>query len=276
MSRRGGSVARRRKPWEDITPIQYEKGWQLVSTGHTMQQVIAATGLTKPQLVWLVKVGDESRGMPSYHQRVAEQSAMIRARAQEAAEEVGIGAVESLKGSVEITKTTQGFAKKLIDAHMTYKVGPTMAKLAEKTQKGEEITDVDLQGLALPKGVRETLKVLRPYTDFSSTASAFRTVFDSPLQKRDPVSQLPKEVRLDLSGENMLPAAVAIVEELDKGEVGHDLLDDLMPAYKGWTADEIEHYLETGEMPAREYGDEEQPSNVIDVAPSREKEENET
>jgi len=62
-----------------------------------------------------------------------------------------------------------------------------------------------------------------------------------------------------------------IVEELDKGEVGHDLLDDLMPAYKGWTADEIEHYLETGEMPAREYGDDE--PNVIDVAPSHEEEE---
>jgi hypothetical protein len=239
-----------------------------------MQQVMAATGLTKPQLVWLVKVGDESRGMPSYHQRVAEQSATIRARAQEAAEEVGAGAIEALKRSVEITSTSQHLAKTLIDAHMKHRVAPTLAKAAEAAAKGEDVPEADLQALALPKGVRETLKVLRPYTDFSSTAQAFRTVFDSPHQKRDPMSQLPKEVRLDLSGENMLPAAVAIVEELDKGEVGHDLLDDLMPAYKGWTADEIEHYLETGEMPAREYGDDE-PNNVIDVASSREEEEKE-
>jgi hypothetical protein len=225
-----------------------------------MQQVIAATGLTKPQLVWLTKVGDDARGMPSYHARVAEQSAAIRKRAQDAADEVGIGAVGALKRSVEITEISQKYAKKIIDAHMKLRVDPVMKKIT-----GGTATDADLADLALPKGCRETLKMLRPYTDFSATASAFRTVFDSPHQRRDPVSQLPKEVRLDLSGESMLPATVAIVEELDKGEVGHDLLDDLMPAYKGWSVPEIEHYLETGEMPAREYGDED-PSSVIDVA----------
>lgn len=259
---RSTSPAKRRKPWEDITPLQYEQGWNLVSTGHTMQQVMAATGLTKPQLVWLTKVGDDSRGMPSYHQRIAEQSATIRARAQEAAEEVGVGAIQSLRKSVEITNVSQDFAKAIITAHMKLRVAPVMQKI-----KAGQATDEDLTDLALPKGCRETLKMLRPYTDFSATAQAFRTVFDSPHQKRDPMSQLPKEVKLDLSGESMIPATVAIIEEMDKGEVGHDLLDDLMPAYKGWTAEEIERYLETGIMPAREYGDDEEPEQkAIDVS----------
>ena len=261
MPRKSTSPAKRKRPWEEITPLQYKQGWDLVSTGHTIQQVLAATGLTKPQLAWLMKVGDESRAMPSYHTRVAEQAARIRKRAAEAADKVGAGAVEILGNSVEITKLAQDFAKQAIAAHMLQRVKPALAKI-----RGGSGTDEDLTDLAMPKGLRETLKMIRPYTDFSETARAFRIVFDSPHQKSNPLSQLPKEVRIDLSGEAMLPATLAIIEEIDKGDVGYDPIDALMPEYKGWTADEIEHYLETGERPAQDYGDEPTPLAVLPAA----------
>jgi hypothetical protein len=253
----------RKRPWESITPMQYQRGWELVSTGHTIQQVLAATGLTRPQLAWLMKVGDDAKGMPSYHARIAEQAAIIRSRAQKAADYVGIGAVESLKSSVEISKLAQEFARNALAAHIQHRVKPAITKI-----KSGQGTDEDLQSLAMPKGLRETMKMLRPYTDFSEVARSFRIVFDSPHQRRDPLSQLPKEVRLDLSGEAMLPATVALVEELDQGASGHDLLDDMLPEYKGWTANEIEHFLETGERPNRDYGEIETPvlgAEVIDA-----------
>lgn len=269
MGRRATNPARkRRRPWEEITPDQYRRGWELVSTGHTIQAVVAATGLTKPQLAWLMKVGDESRGMISYHSRIAEEVAAIRSRAQRAAEYVGAEAPESLRRSIEITKTAQTYAREALEAFMAHRVRPALKKI----RKGEG-SDEDLQNIALPKGLRESLKVIRPYTDFSETAKAFRMVYESPHQSRDPLSQLPKEVRLDLSGESQLPAMIALVEEVDRGDVGHDVLDDLLPEYKGWNAEEIEHYLETGERPARDYGDE--PAKVIDVTPEKEPEEDE-
>jgi len=269
VGRRATNPARkRRRPWEEITPDQYRRGWELVSTGHTIQAVVAATGLTKPQLAWLMKVGDESRGMISYHSRIAEEVAAIRSRAQRAAEYVGAEAPESLRRSIEITKTAQTYAREALEAFMAHRVRPALKKI----RKGEG-SDEDLQNIALPKGLRESLKVIRPYTDFSETAKAFRMVYESPHQSRDPLSQLPKEVRLDLSGESQLPAMIALVEEVDRGDVGHDVLDDLLPEYKGWNAEEIEHYLETGERPARDYGDE--PAKVIDVTPEKEPEEDE-
>jgi len=245
---------RRKRPWEDITAHQYARGWELVSTGHTIQQVIAATGLTKPQLVWLMKVGDETRSMPSYHSRIAEQSAAIRQRGMEAANRVGEGAVHALEKSAKITKLAQQFAETALAAHLNIRVRPMMDKLAR-----HEATEDDLQALAMPKGLRETLKMLRPYTDFSETAKAFRTVFESEYQGADPIASLPKEVRVDLQGEAMLPATVALIEELDQGEIGHDILDDILPEYKGWTTDQIETYLATGEQPATDYGE------VIDI-----------
>ncbi len=248
------SPSRRKRPWEDITPHQYARGWELVSTGHTIQQIIAATALTKPQLVWLMKVGDEGREMPSYHSRIAEQSAAIRRRGMEAANRVGEGAVHALEKSAQITKLAQQYAETALAAHLNIRVRPMMQKLARN-----EATEDDLQAMAMPKGLRETLKMLRPYTDFSETAKAFRTVFESAHQGADPIASLPKEVRVDLQGEAMLPATVALIEELDHGEVGHDLLDDLLPEYKGWTAEQIENYLATGEQPPSSYGD------VIDI-----------
>lgn len=263
MGRRATSPAKKRKrPWEEITPLQYKQGWDLVSTGHTIQQVLAATGLTKPQLAWLMKVGDESKDMPSYHQRVAEQAARIRSRAQDAADIVGAGAVQVVGNAVSIATTAQDFVKQSIAAHMLLRVKPALARI-----KAGQGTDEDLTQIAMPKGLRETLKMLRPYTDFSETARAFRAVFDSPHQQRNPLASLPKEVRLDLSGEAMLPATLAIIEDIDKGDVGYDPIDALMPEYKGWSAEDIEHYLATGERPAVDYGDDPLTVEALPAAP---------
>lgn len=250
MSRRSSGVLRKAaKPEDSITLQQYQVGWELVSTGHTIQQVMAATGLTRPQLAWLMKVGDESRGMVSYHRQLAEQVARIRSRGQAAADHVGAGAVEAVKRSVEITSLAQMTVRQILAAHLKLKVQPAIDRIT--AGRG---TDKDLAELAMPHSLRETLKTLKNYADFSETARAFRIVFDSPHQNRDPLTQMPKEARLDLSGEAMLPAATALVEELTgETEVGHDLLDDLLPEYKGWTDEEIEHFLETGERPARDF-----------------------
>jgi len=259
------------RPEDTITPQQYKVGWDLVSTGHTVQQVLSATGLSRPQLAWLMKVGDESRGMASYQGRIAELSAKIRSRAQDAADAVGSGSVDHLKRAVEIGGVAQTIARNLMAAHLKHRVGPASERI--RAGKG---TDKDLAQMAMPHSMRETLKALRPFTDFSETARAFRIVFDSPHQGQDPLSQLPKEARLDLSGEALLPAATALVEELVGEDVGHDILDDLLPEFRGWTEEDIEHFAETGERPARDFGDDDPlplptaPDDVIDVEPSKE------
>lgn len=253
MTARAGAIVRRR-PEDDITPLQYKRGWELVSTWHTTQQVLGATGLTRPQLAWLMKVGDEARGMPSYQALLAEQQAEIRGRAKDAAALVGASALEVLEEAVEVTKLGQRTAKAILYAHLKLRVQPTLKKIEDGTG-----TDDDLADLAMPKHLRETLRDIRPYTDFRVVAETFHIVFDSPHQTANPLSQLPKGVRLSLAGafegEAVLPAAVALVEELSEASVGHDLLDDLIPEYRGWSVEEIDHYVETGERPARDYGE---------------------
>jgi hypothetical protein len=262
VGRRDTSVARKgAKPEDSITPQQYQTGWELVSTGHTVQQVIAATGLTRPQLAWLTKVGSESRGMPSYYKRLAEQVARIRSRGQEAADHVGAGAVDAVKRSVEITAIAQTTARNILASHYKQRVQPAVAKIQAGTG-----SEKDLAAMTMPHSLRETLKVLKHYANFSETAHAFRLVFESPHQNRDPLTEMPKEARIDLSGEALLPAATALVEELGgEAEVGHDLLDDLLPEYRGWTDEEIDSFLETGERPSRDFGGVSSP--VIDVNP---------
>jgi len=248
----GVTKKKKRRPWEDITPLQYQQGWELVNTNHTTQQILSATGLTKPQLSWLMREGSEAQGMPGYHARVAEQAALIRHRAQKAADKVGKGAVESIDRSVEIAKMAQEVVKQTMASYMILSVKPMLKKIQDGAATPEDLKDFEM-----PRGMRETLKSLKPYTDFSTIAQSFRTVFDSPHQQRDVLSHLPKEVRVDMSGEAMMPATVAIIEEIDKGDAGHDPLDALIPEAKNWTLEEIDLYSETGERPAVDYDGEE-------------------
>lgn len=235
------------KPQDNITKVQYERGWSLVSTYHTAQQVITATSLTRPQLVWLTRIG--SKKMLSYNERMTEEIAAIRQRATNAAEQVGKDALVALQSAGTITHRSQDIVKSLMGAYMMRLQGSI-----KQAQISGSISATTLSGLGMPKSLRETLRVLKPYTDFSETARAFRLVFDSPLQERNPLKNLPKALQGDLAGEATMPAAMALVEELGGDNTGHDALDDLLPEFKNWTDEEIEYYASTGERPPRDFG----------------------
>lgn len=234
-----------------ISMHQYKVAWDMVSTGHTVQQVLATTGLTKQQLAWLMRVGDESAGMPSFSKRIGELSATIRKRAMEAAEVVGQGTLEGLKRAVEISHVAQTTVRNIMAAYATSKVAPTVAK----ARQGQQLTDDDLKAMAMPGPLRDTVRALKPYCDLTETAKAFRIVFDDPenLSMNDKLSAMPKEMRMDLSAEAYMPAAMALVEESRVDVSPDDLLDQLLPECRGWTVEQIEHYIETGEYPEEAY-----------------------
>ncbi len=235
------------KPQDSISMQQYEHGWELISTMHTAQEVINATGLTRPQCVWLTKVGSST--MESYNKRMTKQVAAIRKRALDAAEQVGTDSLECLKNAGTITKNVQSVVKNLVAAYMIH-----LQQKIEVMQQASPKAKVNINDLAMPEGIRATLKVLKPYTDFSETARAFRIVFDSPHQEQNALTKLPKEAKVDLSAEGSLPAIVSLVEDLGGSDVGHDILDELLPEFKGWTEEDIDLYLETGERPKTDFG----------------------
>jgi len=109
----------------------------------------------------------------------------------------------------------------------------------------------------MPKELRDTVKVMRDYANFEPVARAWRTVFDSPGQISDPLNRgHMAKAKVDLSAETVMPASVAAIEELPGGEgdIDADPLD-IMSEYKDMSLDEIEHYMSTGELPDRLYGD---------------------
>lgn len=252
-----------RKPQDSITKQQYEHGWSLVSTWHTTQQVITGTGLTRPQLIWLTRIGSTRRKMPSYNERMTEQIAAIRKRSMDAAERVGKDAVIALTSAGQITHRAQDIAKSLLGAYMMRLQGGIQA-----AQVAGTITEIELNNLGMPKAIRETLKVLKPYTDFSEVARSFATVFDSPHQDRNILTKLPKSIADGIDGDASMPAALALVEDIGDNDISHDVLDDLLPEFKGWTDEDIEHFLATGERPAKDFGNQPIPfpaPDVIDV-----------
>ena len=247
----------------DITHQQYERGWDLYSTQHNIAQIVVATGLSRNQLGWLIKVGDPDAGMPSYQSRMAEFSVEIRKRAVEVADQIGKDAQAALKGSAQITVAAQTTIRNIQAAHIEWQVKPAIERMKREGRSGEALAE-----MAMPKELRQTIKVLAPLAQFDHIARAWRMVFDSPHQVADPLQHGHNtRPKIDLSAETVLPASVAAIEELPGGEgdIQADPLDT-MSEYKDMSLEEIEHWMETGELPDRLYADEyAQSTRVIDV-----------
>ena len=244
---------KRYSPADEITGGQYERGWEMFSTGHNVPQICAATGMTKPTLNWLTKIGDATRGYVSYQSRIAEQTTALRRRALEAANDLSKATLDSLRREVEIASTAQQLVTALLKAHAMYVVTPGIRTL-QGLQPGDDPAEV-LAGMALPSPIRETLRVLGPMIRLETTARTFRTVFDAPGVAQDPLSGT-SVTRLDLSAEQALPASFSLVEEL-RGE-GGGVADplDLMSDFAGMTAEELTEWgLGSGSLPDRMYGD---------------------
>ena len=229
----------------DVTPLQYGRAWDLISTGHSIPQVMAGTGLTKPQLAWLMRHGDDSAGMPSYSSRLLEQASTIRKRARDAAEEVGQGGLEAIKRQLALVKLSQQIANLLLQ-----EVGRS---LAENAKLGDDDRK-PLHRVIPSKQVTETLRILRPYTSVVEVAVAFRQIYDSPYQKHDPLSGLPRDTVIDLSHDTVVPASLALLEGIrNEEESNSDIIDSILPEFHGWTDGEREHFANTGERPDSDY-----------------------
>jgi len=228
-----------------VSAMQYAKGWDLVSTGHTAAQVLAGTGMSRAQLTWCLREGSEADGMPSYSTRLLEVAAKMRGRAMEAAEEVGAQGVEGLRRQLGIVKIAQQIVAMLLNDF-----GRALAENAQLPAGSRRA----IGKIVPPRNVIDALRALKPYTDLTDVAHAFRAIYDSPHQRQDPLSGLPREARIDLSAEAVLPASVSLLDGVGASGPATDAIDDLLPDYRGWTEEDIDHYLATGERPDRGYG----------------------
>jgi hypothetical protein len=237
-----------------VTPEQYERGWELISTAHTMGQILAATGLTRPQLDYLTRQGHPRLNKPSYVSQLAEISQQVRKRAAEAAEAVGVGALAALKAEIDLHKLATGLASQLIHAHIQYRALPAQQRLRAGGLGADEQAE-QVSQMAMDKATVESLRALRQFTSLEPTARMFRTVFDGPAGLADATGGA-QVAKLDLSPAQALPASYALVEDLvDQADPA--ALDplDLVPEWAGWTLEEIDHYHATGELPHHAYGD---------------------
>lgn len=229
---------------EDITEQQYHMAWRLMAADCTVTQIMAGSGLNKAQLTWLMQEGDESRGMPSFAKMILEQVAAMRGRAQEAANKVGIEALEALGRQMKITRMTQQIMLLLLQ-----EVGTELAMNDRAAPQDKK----PLHRVVPTRQVVDTIKTLRPLADYTNVALAYRAVFDSPFSKNDPISSLPRETRVDFSTESLIPASMALLSEGKSGAVTRDILQELLPEMRGWTQEEVELFAETGERPKKDY-----------------------
>ncbi len=240
---------------DDITPAQYEQAWTLYRTAHRVQQICTAVGLTRSQVNWLVATGDAARKMPAFAQRMAEEVAAIRTEAIEAAKQVSASGLEAIRENSVIASDARKICSSVIKAHALYAMRPILENL-QQGQLSPAEAQAQVAKMAMPRELRETLRVLKPYADWTETAKAFRMVYgEATTAEPGPPTPIIKDLPLDA----VLPASVSLVDVPDGVDgVTGDPLDDLVPELAEMTDEQIDHYVSTGEFPGFAYGEEDE------------------
>lgn len=224
-----------------ITMQHYSKAWDMFMTGHTVQQIMLSVGLSRPQIDWLVRVGDNKREMPCFASRAGELSAELRKRDQEISEIVGNGAVEWAKLKKDLVVSSTRLANGLVSA-----LGAMIAKPASRIAIGEG-TPQDFKTMQATLALRDSLKALAPYSEYKSLTDLVTVLSDI----QDP--GLDKQAKDSLKPEATMPASVAMIEDVvGPLESTHDPMADLMPGWENWSSAEKTHFIETGEMPGQQ------------------------
>lgn len=226
-----------------ITMQKYAKAWDMFFTGHTIQQIMASVGLSRSQIEWLTRVGDEANDMPSFASRASEISAAIGARDMQIADLASQGAVEWSAHRKELAVQSTQLAKALVGL-----LGQLISKPASAMLKGTA-TSADYDALKQTGPIRDALKALSPYTEIKPLTELAQLIQNNSGAN---TTNLPKSVQENLRPESTMPAYIALVEEVQgPSEVSHDPMLDLIPTWTEWTDAEQEHFSKTGERPGR-------------------------
>lgn len=209
-----------------VTIEQYQHAWLLIQGGATEQEIREACDLTAQQSDWVLKKGDESKQMEPLRKRLRKAQAEIRAVMLEKARTVANSGLEAIN-------------KQFINANnASAMVAWCLNKLREHSEKNTEP----------PAWVLKTLGELRHYADTSKASMSFRTLFgDTPAQAQTPSERTP-----GLNGRR--PAA------LESGDDDNATGLDLAQHMAGWSKEDLDHYIKTGEEPDRR-----KPEDPIDV-----------
>lgn len=239
---------------EDVTPEQYEKGWESFAAGSTLMQALSATGMVEKQFRYLVNnplPGHEDK-CPSYNQRFAEQLAAVRYRAIEAIDEVSKGAVNGLKRMDDISRTAGGVVQMILRG--------MVQELVENAERGSSAKK-PMAKLMPSKPVLDTLKVLKDYADYSKVGAAFKTVFGVPFEQGG-VSPGGGSGRgnhgpqVDLSADMALPAHISTMADTQQHHKQSDeeqMLQKLFRRMDQWSESDLDKFLDTGDFPEPEY-----------------------
>lgn len=251
-----------------ISPEQYNRGFELFVAGETVGQICIATALDKNQVAWLARKGDTEAGMLAWVHKVAQIEAAERQQANSVTHNIqGQGAI-MLANATEIAISAQSYIKAVMGAYMNIKVRGALQRLQDGVG-GDE----DFAAMAIPKEVRESLKLMGNLVGMETTARTYRHLYDQGPAGALAHSMKGLSQKVELGAEAVLPARVTTVETLPGGADGGvaDPLD-VMPEFKGWSMQEIQTFMDTGEQPAREYGEDEAPlalpPGAVDLDPN--------
>jgi hypothetical protein len=227
----------------DVTIEQYKVGLDQMRSQATTARVMATTGLTKAQVRWCALVGDAGRGMPAWVAVLERELAVLRAQSLDVIADAGLKAANMIKRDFEIASQAQDAIALL---HGTYVHDHLAVKLREAKATG---TKADLDDLAMPVGMRETLKVLYKQKDVSNALKTIQLVYldavDSMLRGARSTGT-SKEASKVLSPDAHLPAAVSLTEERQEaGGTDLDPLETLLgDDLERWAEDDFQDFVD--------------------------------
>ena len=231
----------------DLRVEDYQDAYQLYRAGLSPKTIGASLGLSATQVTYLYQQGIEIDGvqLPSFRRITANKMAKVAERAEETGEEIAD------KASVVLTKAMANSDAAatmigLIEQHRLQRIALEMIKPpGERTESA----------MSLSKDEASTIRTLRHVQDFSKQAVAFALVFGHhPGANRALVAA---EALVNGQGrgggtvqqDGPMPTAIALMTEKMGESVAIRLKDDILGAMAGWTPEQLEHFVLTGQEP---------------------------
>ena len=245
-------LPRVRKPPSGALPVDlrvedYEDAYQLYRAGLSPQTIGASLGLSSAQVNYLYQQGIEIDGvqLPSFRRITATKMAKIAEKAEATGEDIADKASMVLSKAMvnaDAAATLMGY----LEQHRLQKAALEMLKHPDARVE---------DNLVPTKGELAALRALRQVQDFTKQAVAFALVFGhQPGANRALVAAEAivngHRGRGDGSGdESPVPAAIALMTEKMGESVAIRLKEDILGAMSGWTPEQLQHFVLTGEEP---------------------------
>jgi hypothetical protein len=233
------------RPQDGISMEQYAKGRDAFLAQQPFALIQARSQMTKPQILWCIREGDTSRGMPAWSAVLADQLAAKHQAAREAAELVSKRACSLIEAELDSADRAAVERARLLTLRASIN-----DVLQRQLEEGSITAAAAIKLMTPSLAEVQALAALDKLATVGKAAESFRKTFDHPNARLDPLTGQPRTSR---TPDAVQPAAATVLVDADRDQRAIDPLDAYFPQLQGMSLEEsigqLRRFIELGEVP---------------------------